>query len=203
MTLLRQLDELYVPHDERTLNRLQRRTDGLDRKVRGWAQEMLDVLPKGTALMDDEIYILGLFLAQQKRLNLEIDAENPEETIRGHLSRLLPFLTDPETEREITRAAHRIIGARLESDIDRACQFFCRDRGISATSEQAIDWRVAIRYLGQELRRLVGDVDLRHDYYNSPQRFEIALVTRDLAADIVERRKTLLASGAPVEERVW
>jgi len=201
--LLRQLDELYIPRDERTLNRLQRRTDELDRKVRSWARDVLDVLPKGTALMDDEIYILGLFLAQQKRLNLEIDAENPEETIRGHLGRLLPFLTDPETEWEITRAAHRTIGARLESDIDRACQFFCHDRRISATSEQAIDWRVAIRYLGQELRRLVGKMDLRHDYYNSPQRFEIALVTRDLAADIVERRKTLLTSGAPVEESIW
>jgi hypothetical protein len=94
--LLRQLDELYVPRDERTLRALQRRTDELDRKVRDWAQEVLDVLPKGTEMIDDEIYILGLFLAQQKRLNLEIDAETSEESVRGRLSRVLPFLPDPE-----------------------------------------------------------------------------------------------------------
>jgi hypothetical protein len=201
--LLRQLDELYVPRDERALRNLQRRTDDLDRRVRRWAQEVLDVLPKGTSLIDDELYILGLFLAQQKRLNLEIDAENPEETVRGRLSRVLPFMMDPETEWESTRAAHRTVAARLESDVDRACQFFCRDRRLSPISDAAIDWRVAIRYLAQELHRLTVALDLRREYYASPQRFEIALVTRDLSSDIIEKRRVLLTEGAPVEETVW
>jgi len=198
--LLQQLDELYVPQDERTLRRLQRRVDDLDRKVRTWAQEVLDILPRGTDMIDDEIYVLGLFLAQQRRLNLEIDAENPEETLTRRISRFLPFLTSPEQEWEITRAAHRTVAARLESDIDRACQFFCQDRGIAPNSEPAIDWRVAIRYLAQELRRLAGDIDLRRDYYNSPQRFEIALVARDLAADIVEKRRRLLTAHTRAQE---
>ena len=201
--MLQQLDELYVPRDERTLRALQRRTDELDRKVRSWAQEVLDVLPKGTEMIDDEVYILGLFLAQQRRRNIEIDDENREETVRERLGRVLPFLTDPQTEWEISRAAHRTVAARLESDVDRACQFFCRDRRLSSMCEPAIDWRVAIRYLGQELHRLACKLDLRREYYSSPQRFEIALVTRDLAANIVERRKVLLTAGERVEEPVW
>jgi hypothetical protein len=201
--LLRQLDEIYVPRDERALRNLQRRTDDLDRRVRRWAQDVVDVLPKGTSLIDDEVYILGLFLAQQKRLNVEIDAENREETVRGRLSRVLPFIMDPEAEWEATRAAHRTIAARLESDIDRACQFFCRDRNLSHMSDAAIDWRVAIRYLAQELHRLTTALDLRREYYASPQRFEIALVTRDLASDIIEKRRVLLTEGEPVEETVW
>lgn len=201
--MLQQLDELYVPQNERTLRSLQRRTDELDRKVRSWAQEMLDVLPKGTEMIDDEIYILGLFLAQQKRRNIEIDEDNRGENIRERLGRVLPFLTDPKTEWEITRTAHRTVAARLESDVDRACQFFGRDHSLSPISEPAIDWRVAIRYLGQELHRLACNIDLRREYYSSPQRFEIALVTRDLAASIVERRKLLLTTGDRVEEPVW
>jgi hypothetical protein len=201
--LLQQLDELYVPRDERTLRHLQRRVDEIDRRVRRWAQEMLDVLPKGTAMMDDETYILGLFLAQQKRRNIEIDDENGEETFRERLGRVLPFLTDPQTEWEITRAAHRTVAARIESDIDRATQFFCRDRRMDPQSEPVIDWRVAIRYLAQELHRLAAKLDLRKEYYSSPQRFEVALVARDLAADIVERRKVLLTTGPRVEEPVW
>ena len=203
--MLRQLDELYVPRDERTLRRLQRRVDEIDQKIRRWAQEMLDVLPKGTAVMDDETYILGLFLAQQKRRNIEIDDENREETFPERLGRVfpLPFLTDPQTDWEVTRAAHRTVAARIESDIDRACQFFCRDRRINAQSEPVIDWRVSIRYLAQELHRLAGNLDLRKDYYSSPQRFEVALVTRDLAPDIVERRRVLLETAERVEETVW
>jgi hypothetical protein len=191
-----------MPRDERTLRALQRRTE-LDRRVRSWAQEVLDVLPKGTEMIDDEVYILGLFLAQQRRRNIEIDDENREETVRERLGRVLPFLTDPQTEWEISRAAHRTVAARLESDVDRACQFFCRDRQLSSMCEPTIDWRVAIRYLGQELHRLACKLDLRREYYSSPQRFEIALVTRDLAADIVERRKVLLTAGERVEEPVW
>jgi len=200
--LLQQLDEVYIPRDERALKRLQRRTDELEQRVRGWAQQVLDVLPKSTQLIAAETHILGLFLAQQKRLNLEIDAESGDESPGTRLARVLPFLSDPETEREAIRQAHRTVASRLESDIDRACQFFCAERGISPTSDEAINWRVAIRYLGQELHRLTAMLDLRRDYYASPQRFECALVTRELASNIVERRESLHNSGVPVEEPV-
>lgn len=200
--MLQQLDEVYIPRDERALRRLQRQTDGLEQRVRGWAQEVLDVLPKSTQLIAAETHILGLFLAQQKRLNLEIDAESAEESAGTRLARVLPFLSDPETEREAARQAHRTVALRLESDIDRACQFFCAECGLSPTSDEAINWRVAIRYLAQELHRLTAMLDLRRDYYASPQRFECALVTRELASDIVERREILHNSGVPVQEPV-
>jgi hypothetical protein len=200
--LLQQLDGIYVPQDEKALRRLQRNVDDLDRKVRAFAQDLVDVLPKGLSLIDDETYILGLFLAQQKRLNLEIDAENPPETVRSRLGRVLPFLAPSEAEAEVTRAAHRTVAARLESDIDRACLFFCQDHGIPPISDETIDWRVAIRYLGQELHRLAGKIDLRRDFYNSPQRFEIALVARDLAANIADKRRLMVAAQEPSKQSV-
>lgn len=200
--MLQQLDKVYVPGDERALARLQRRTDEVDRKVRRWAQDVLDILPKSTQLSDDETYILGLFLAQQKRLNLELDVAQADDSVTSQLGRFLPFFPDPETDREMTRLAHRTVAARLESEIDRACQFFCDDRQLSHTSDDAIDWRVAIRYLAQELHRLTAMLDLRRNYYVSPQRFECAIVTRELATHVVERRKALLSSGSPVGEPV-
>lgn len=200
--MLRQLDGIYVPQDEKALRRLQRNVDDLDRKVRAFAQDLVDVLPKGLSLIDDETYILGLFLAQQKRLNLEIDAENPPETVRSRLGRVLPFLAPSEAEAEISHTTHRTVAARLESDVDRACQFFCQDRGIPPISDEAIDWRVAIRYLGQELHRLAGKIDLRRDFYNSPQRFEIALVARDLAGNIADKRRLMIAAQEHTRQSV-
>jgi hypothetical protein len=106
-------------------------------------------------------------------------------------------MVSPEDELETTLAAHRVVSARIESDIDRAFQAFCLERGIDVVCEPAINWRVAIRYLAQEVHRLACQVDLRRDYYNSPHRFEIALRTRDLTADIIGRREEMLASAAP------
>ena len=199
---MRQLDGIYLPQDERALRRLQRSVDDLDRKARAFAQDLVDVLPKGLSLIDDETYILGLFLAQQKRLNLEIDAENPPETVRSRIGRVLPFLAPSEAEAEISHTAHRTVAARLESDIDRACQFFCQNHSIPPISDETIDWRVAIRYLGQELHRLAGKIDLQRDFYNSPQRFEIALVARDLAGNIADKRRLMVAAQEPTKQSV-
>jgi hypothetical protein len=197
MSLLRQVDDLYIPHDERTLRRLQKRVDRLDSTVRGWAQSVVRVLPRGLPCNEDELYILGLFLAQQRRVNLEIDAENLEDGILGRIGRVVPFRPPPEQECELNRAAHRTVAARLESDIDRAVAFFCQDRGVPPMSDPAIDWRVSIRYLAQELHRLAGGMDVRRDYYASPERFEIALVAREAAHNIAERRRAMLAAFSP------
>ena len=199
---MQQLDGIYDPQDEKAHRRLQRKVDDLDQKVRAFAQDLVDVLPRGLSLIDDETYILGLFLAQQKRLNLEIDAENPPETVRGRLGRVLPFLAPSEAEAEVIHTVHRTVAARLESDIDRACQFFCQDHGIPPISDETIDWRVAIRYLGQELHRLAGKIDLQRDFYNSPQRFEIALVARDLAGNIADKRRLMIAAQEPTKQSV-
>ena len=42
--LLDQVDNLYVPQDERTLRRVQRTVEAIDRSTRGWAQTVIDLL---------------------------------------------------------------------------------------------------------------------------------------------------------------
>jgi len=190
--MVTELDTLYVPQDEHDLRKIQRRVDEVDRRSRNWANAVVDLLPKGLLMLDEEVELLGLFLAQQRRLNQELDARTAEETPFTRISRALPFLTSPEEALRVLREAHRTVAARLESEIDRQFYAFCDPRAIEPMSEAAIDWRVAIRYLAQDVHRLASQIDIRHEYYRSPHRFEIALRTRDLAADIVTRREIML-----------
>lgn len=200
--MLDQHQELYIPQDERALRRVQRKVDELDQRVRGWAQSVIDVLPKGLALLEDETYILGLYLAQQRRLNLELDAQRGEETLRTRLVRVLPFLSDGEDDWEMVHAVHRMAAARLESDLERACEFFCLDRCIPPICDPSIDWRVAIRFMAQDLHRTARQINLKSGYSNSPLRFELALNARDLAIEVAARRRDMLtifsASSEPV-----
>jgi hypothetical protein len=193
--MVTELETIYVPQDERSLRKVQRRVDEIDRRARNWAAAVSEVLPNGLLLLDEEAALLRLFMAQQRRLNHEMDARIIEETPFTKLSRALPFLTSPEDQLSLIREAHRTVAARLESEIDRDFYAFCEPRGIEAMSEQAIDWRVAIRYLAQDLHRLLSRVNLGREYYQSPQRFEVALRARDLAADIVTRREIMLDSA--------
>lgn len=197
MALLRQLEDMYIPQDERTLRRVQRKVDELDRQARNWAQSVVNVLPRGLSLVDDEIYILTLFLAQQRRLNLELDAQEPDTGLRARLGRALSRGSDGPGDDEIMRAVHRIVASRLESDIDRACGFFCRDLNIPEISDPSIDWRVAIRYMAQGLHRIACQIDMKRNYSTSPRRFELALLARDLAGDIVAKRRGMVAAFSP------
>ena len=190
--MVTELNTLYVPQDERDLRKIQRRVDEIDRQARDWARVMVSLMPGGLLMLDEEIGLLTLFLSQQRRLNQEIDARHIEETPITQLRRVLPFLTPPEEELRICHEAHRTVAARLESEIDRAFLAFCEPRTIEPMTEAAIDWRVAIRYLAQEVHRLASPIDIRRQYYQSPHRFEISLRARDLAADIVTRREIML-----------
>lgn len=200
--MLDQHEELYIPQDERSLRRVQRRVDELDRRVRSWAQLVIDVLPRGLSLLQEELYILSLYLAQQRRLNLQLDAQNGEDNLRTRLARVFPFLTDGEDDWEIVRAVHRMVSTRLEADLDRASSFFCRDRNIPAVCDPVIDWRVATRYMAQELHRLASQINIKTEYASSPLRFELALSARELANEVAARRRQLLtifsASSEPV-----
>jgi hypothetical protein len=207
--MVTELEQLYVPQDERGLRRIQRRVDDIDRRSRAWGKAVVDLLPKGLLMLDEEYEMLGLFLAQQRRLNEEIDAQTKPESTLSRLIRGLPIPMYAHDNQEILREAHRTVCARLESEIDRAFQSFCDVRGIASTEEPAIDWRVSVRYLAQEVHRLASRIDIRREYYTSPERFEIALRTRDLAADIVTHREIMLdsvvfqsmtADSTPVEE---
>ncbi len=191
--MLSQHEDLYIPHDERTLRRVQRKVDELDKHVRAWADLLVSVLPKGLALVEAEYDLLALFLAQQHRRNLELDHQNGAATVRTRLARFVPFLAESEDEWEITNAAHRMVSTRLESDIDRATDFFCRDQGIPGLVEPVIDWRVAVRYLAQRVHHIACQIDLKRDLATSPLRFELALTARDLGADLVDKRRTMLS----------
>lgn len=191
--MLSQHEDLYIPDDERTLRRVQRKVDELDKHVRSWADTLVEVLPKGLALLEEEYDLLALFLALQRRRNIELDAQNDGETLRSRLGRLIPFVAEDEDEWEIASAAHRMVTTRLESDIERATDFFCRDQGLPGLVEPVIDWRVAIRYLAQRLHHIASPIDLKRELTASPRRFELALTARDLAADVVDRRRTMLS----------
>ena len=199
MSLLSQHEDLYIPHDERTLRRVQRKVDELDKQARAWADLVVDVLPKGLAFLDAEYDLLALYLAQQRRRNLELDEQNGKETIRTRLARYVPFFSEDEDEWEITNAAHRMVSTRLEADIDRATDFFCRDHGLPGLVEPVIDWRVTIRYLAQRIHHIACQLDLKHELATSPLRFELALTARDLAGDVVDKRRVMLALFEPAE----
>jgi hypothetical protein len=197
--LLRQIEDLYIPRDERDLRKLQRRIEQLDARVRDWANAVVSVLPRGLSLLDDETYILGLFLAQQRRLNIEIDEQTVEADFRQRIGRVIPFFVDAADDPNMVKAAHRVVSSRIESDIDRAIGFFCRDRNVPPISDPTIDWRVAIRYMAQGIHRLACQVDMKKNYSTSPRRFEISLLARDLGAAVVDRRRDMIAAFAPAE----
>jgi hypothetical protein len=190
--LLSQHEDLYIPHDERTLQRVQRRLTEVDRQVRDWADELVGALPKGLALLDAEFDLLALFLAHQRQRNLQMDAQYPEETIRTRLSRFVPLFAAPEDDFEIADAAYRMVATRLDSDIERATDFFCRDHGLPGLVEPVIDWRVAIRYMAQRLHHIACELDLKRELATSPARFEMALTARDLSSDVVAKREHML-----------
>ena len=189
--MLRELEELYIPANERALRHVQRKGDELDKHVRSWAQSVLESLPRGLPLSADEKYLVCLFLAQQRRVNLQMDSYQPDTTFWGAARQYFPFLgsrPDPES----FAAFHRIVSMRLDSDIDRTARNFSDDNGVAPDCEPAIDWRVAMRFMAQSVYSRVGSGDPKK-IMSSPTRFELALIARDLAAEIVERRGAMLA----------
>jgi hypothetical protein len=149
--------------------------------------------------LEEEYDLLALYLALQRRRNIEIDAQIGEDTLRSRLGRFLPFVAEDEDEWEIASAAHRMVSTRLESDIERATDFFCRDQGLPGLVEPVIDWRVAIRYLAQRLHHIASRIDLKRELPTSPRRFELALTARDLAADVRDKRRRMVALFEPAQ----
>jgi hypothetical protein len=187
-----EFDELYIPTSDRQLRRVQRKGDELDKQVRTWAQAVLNVLPRGLPMNDDEKYLFCLFLAQQRRLNLQMDAFQPDTSFMGAARQFLP-IPGQKPDIEAFTAVHRIVSMRLDSDIERGCRFFCEDAGVEPECEQAIDWRVAIRFMAQSVYSRIASVDPKR-LAMSPRRFELAVVARDLASDVSEKRQAMFAT---------
>ena len=189
-----QIGDLYIPRDERALRSVQRRVEAVDDVVREWSQTVMSVLPRSLPLIENEGAIISLFLAQQRRLNLELDSRNPEETFRTRLGKVVPFLGEATPDLELIRGVHRVVSARLESSIDRACAEFCESRQLPPISDPVIDWRVAMRFMAQGVHRIACQIDLKKDYTSSSKRFELALFAREAAADVVMRRRAMLSA---------
>lgn len=180
----------FIHKDERTLRRVQRKVEKLDKNVRGWAQSVIEVLPKGLDLHDEEVIILKLYLAQQHRRNLELDMVIQPESLRSKLSRLLPMFRDPDKE-QITHTIHQEVSSRLESDIERTCYFYCQDRNSPALCDPSIDWRVAIRSMAQHLHHIASQYDFKNDKTN-PIGFELNFTARDHAVEVIGKRHRML-----------
>lgn len=189
-----QIGDLYIPQNERALRSVQRRVEAVDEAVRDWSNTVIGVLPKALPLIDQELRITNLFLAQQRRLNLELDQRNPEETLRTRLGKVIPFLGEGTVDIELIRGVHRIVSSRLESDIDRACSDYCESLDIPSLSDPVIDWRVAMRFMAQGVHRIACQIDLKRDYTTSSKRFELALFAREASADVGQRRRNMLAA---------
>jgi hypothetical protein len=192
--LIENVEELYIPQSDRELQRVQRKSEELDRLVRGWAHSVIAILPRGLPMNADETYLLSLFLAHQRRRNLELDGFDTESGLIKTALQAIPFLRQ-QPEPELLKAAHRNVAARLESDIERACTFFCEDNNVSPDSEPAIDWRVSVRFMAQSIYARACTMD-HANVHEDPRRFELALVTRDLACEVTERRHQMLATLA-------
>ncbi|MEO6197517.1 MAG: hypothetical protein ABIP58_05335 [Dehalococcoidia bacterium] len=193
--MLRETDILYIPTNERQLRRIQRGGSDLDAQVRGWTQRVIEVLPAGLPTNADETYIFSLFLAQQRRRNLHIDAFQPDTSLMTTLRGYLPLPEHHATHEEID-AIHRVVSVHLDSDIERAGYAYCEDNNIPPESDPAIDWRVAIRFMSQSIYSRVCRVDPTK-IKSHPKRFELALVARELASGVSEKRQQMFAAFAP------
>lgn len=200
-TRLDQLDGLYVPANERELRRVQRQGENLDRQVRAWAEAAIRVLPRGLPVNSHEVYLLSLFLAQQRRLNVQMDSREPDYSLIGTVKHALSFVL-PKDDPAIAATNHHVLAQRLDSEIERACAIYCRDHGVDARSEPALDWRVAIRFMAQSIYSRLAEMEPR-TMATSPHRFELSLVARDLATEVETKRLLMLDSvptgplGAP------
>jgi hypothetical protein len=192
-TSLDHLDGLYVPANERELRRVQRQGEDLDRQVRAWAESVIRVLPRGLPINSHEVYVLSLFLAQQRRLNVQMDSREPDYSFMGAIKHALSFVL-PQEDPAVAATTHYVLSQRLDSEIERACAIYCRDYGVDAKSEPAIDWRVAIRFMAQSIYSRLAETEPQK-MATSPHRFELSLVARDLATEVEAKRHSMIAAS--------
>lgn len=194
-TLTKPVYEPYdadLPRDEASARRSQRAAEVLYRRVLAWASRVLAILPQRLPLTPADLELLRLFLAQQRRLNLELDGRNGHHSPLAFIAKVLPFLQRGDEE-HIARAAHKLASSYLEHAIEDAAERFCGQHRLSPSDDIVINWRVALRYMAQQIHRLASSINLREEpYLNAPRRYELALIVYELAAEVVERRNLLL-----------
>ncbi len=200
-TSLDHFDGLYIPENESELRRVQRCGERLDKQVRAWAECVIRVLPRGLPINSHEVYVLSLFLAQQRRLNVQMDSGEPDYSVIGAIKHALSFAF-PREDPSMAATTHHVLAQRLDSEIERACAIYCRDHGVDPTSEPALNWRVAIRFMAQSVFSRLAETE-PPKMATSPHRFELSLVARDLATEVEAKRIDMVSAlptgpvGAP------
>ena len=91
---------------------------------------------------------------------------------------------DADTSFELISTIPRVLAQRLDSEIERACAIYCRDHGVDAKSDPALDWRVAIRFMAQSIYSRLAETEPRK-MATTPHRFELSLMARELATEVV------------------
>ncbi len=191
-TSLDALDGLYVPENEGQLRAAQRQGEELDKQVRAWAESAIRVLPRGLPVNAHEVYVLSLFLAQQRRLNVQMDSGEPDYSVIGTIKNALSFLFPPD-DPAVAATTHQVLARRLDSEIERACSIYCRDYGVDFKSEPALDWRVAIRFMAQSIYSRLADTEPRK-MATTTHRFELSLVARELATEVEAKRQDMVSA---------
>ena len=193
-TRLDPLEGLYIPENEGQLRHAQRQGEELDKQVRAWAESAIRILPRGLPINAHEVYVLSLFLAQQRRLNVQMDLGEPDHSVVSAIKHALSFVFPPENP-AVAATTHHVLAQRLDSEIERACAIYCRDYGVDPKSEPALDWRVAIRFMAQSIYSRLAETESRK-MATTPHRFELSLVARELATE-VEAKRTDMMSAFP------
>jgi hypothetical protein len=142
-------------------------------------------------MTDAETELLKLFLAQQRRLSLELDGH---PSFLARMVSCWPFRH--REDRGVTASvAHRLAASYIEQAIEDAMDRFCGQYGLSPVSAIALDWRVALRYMAQQLHRTTSLMNSRHQHYlSAPSQRQLAGTVLPLAAEVAFRRARLLDS---------
>ena len=186
------LDGLYIPENEGQLLHAQRQGEELDKRVRAWAESAIRILPRELPVNSHEVYVLSLFLAQQRRLNVQMDLREPDNSVFGAIKHALSFVF-PEDDPAIAETTHHVLAQRLDSEIERACAIYCRDHGVDAKSEPALDWRVSIRFMAQTIYSRLAETEPQK-MATTPHRFELSLVARELATEVEAKRNEMMSA---------
>jgi|GEM_PF-4108965 len=184
-----------VPWDEARVRCAQRAADRLQDQVMTWAFGVVTILPKGLPLAEEEAELLQLFLAQQRRINLELDSHNGHPKLLKSIARALPFI-QRKHDKQIKRAAQRLASSYLDHAIEDTAERFCGLRHLLPTESIALDWRVSLRYMAQQVHRVASEINLKQEpYFVSHRKVELALIAHELAAEVVERRNLFESTG--------
>ncbi len=89
--------------------------------------------------------------------------------------------------------AHRLVASYIEQAIEDTADRFCGQHGLSPASARVLDWRVALRYMAQQLHRVASRINLRQQHFLvSRLQMDLEAIAPPLAAEVAFKRARLL-----------